>query len=86
MASITVELIDRPGCHLCDDVRAVLAAVLPDYPGANLVELNVDTEPALLEQFTNDVPVIRINGSVHSRWRTTETALREALDSAQGTP
>lgn len=86
MASVTVELIDRPGCHLCDDVRAVLAAVLPDYPGVNLVELNIDTDPELLAQFTNDVPVIRIDGTVHSRWRTTDIALREALNSAQGTP
>ncbi len=85
MSTVTVELIDRPGCHLCDDVRAVIRAVLPDFPNVSLVEIDVDTVPALREQFTNDIPVIRINGQIHSRWRTTEPALRAALQQTQGT-
>ncbi|MEY5017485.1 MAG: hypothetical protein RL431_534 [Actinomycetota bacterium] len=85
MSPVTVELIDRPGCHLCDDVRSVLAAVLPEFPNAVLVEIDVDSDAQLREQFTNDVPVLRINGELHSRWRTTEPALREALITAEGT-
>ena len=83
MANVRIELIDRPGCHLCDDVRAVIAQVLPEFPHAVVTEIDVDSDDALRAEFTNDIPVIRINGVVHSRWCTTTADLRAALTNAK---
>lgn len=83
MANVRMELIDRPGCHLCDDVRAVVAQVLPEFPQVIMTEIDVDSDDSLRAEFTNDIPVIRINGVIHSRWRTTTANLRAALTNAK---
>ena len=51
----------RPGCHLCDDAKEVLAtsrcAAL-----FTLEEVNIETDRALLHAYRNDIPVVTING------------------------
>ena len=55
------ELVTRDGCHLCDEMAAVLDAVLPGY-GLSWLPRNVDAEPALRARFTDAVPVLLRDG------------------------
>lgn len=56
-----VTIYTRPGCHLCDEAKAVIKAA---GCGAefSLEEINIDQDAALRERYGNDVPVIFING------------------------
>jgi uncharacterized membrane protein len=55
----TVTLYTRTDCHLCEDVKADLAALQAQYPH-QLVEVDVDTDESLQEKYGNTIPVVEI--------------------------
>jgi hypothetical protein len=55
------ELVTREGCHLCDEMAAVLDAVLPVH-GLSWSARDVDAEPELRSRFTDVVPVLLRDG------------------------
>ncbi|GAB2971443.1 glutaredoxin family protein [Nocardioides montaniterrae] len=73
-----VTLYGRPGCHLCDDARAVIERVCSDL-GTTYVEVSIDEDPALLQRFGNEIPVTFVDGRQHDFWRVSEQRLRAAL-------
>jgi len=79
MASVTVELMGKPGCHLCDDARVIVRGVLEEFPGVDLVERNILEDAEMFETMKNDIPVVMINGQRHSTWRVDADALRQAV-------
>lgn len=76
MARIT--LIGKPGCHLCDDARAVIERVARDV-GADWEELSILDDPALAEKYWEQIPVTLVDGEQHDFWRVDEQRLRAAL-------
>jgi glutaredoxin len=84
--SHTVTLIGKPGCHLCDDAREVIRAVIADLPegsSAAVEEKNILEDPALHEQYVEDIPVVLIDGRAHTYWRVDPARLRAALLEAE---
>ncbi len=73
-----VTLYGRPGCHLCDDARAVIARVCADL-GESFTEVDIDSDSALLDRFGEEIPVTFVDGAQHDFWRVSETRLRAAL-------
>jgi glutaredoxin len=73
-----VTLYSRPGCHLCDDARAVIARVCRDL-GESFDEVDIQGDPTLLARFTDEVPVTFVDGRQHDFWRVDESRLRAAL-------
>ena len=74
-------LIGKPGCHLCDDARAVVDEVLADFgKSVSLTELSILDDAALLEQYVEEIPVLLIDGRVHNIWRVDPARLRSALE------
>jgi hypothetical protein len=76
--SARITLIGKPGCHLCDDARTVVARVADDT-GAGWAELSILEDPALLEKYAEQIPVILVDGEQHDFWRVDEQRLRTAL-------
>lgn len=76
-----VTVVSRMDCHLCDVAKAEVARVTAEL-GLGWVEVDVDADPALLEEYSDLVPVILVDGRVHDYWRVDETRLRQALASA----
>lgn len=60
-AAPTVVLYGRPGCHLCDEARAVLRRVGAVHPFA-LTERNIEESDELLRAYLERIPVICIDG------------------------
>lgn len=73
-----VTLIGKPGCHLCDEARVVVAQVTTEL-GVRFVERSIDDDPDLAAQYWEQVPVTLVDGRMHDFWRVDETRLRTAL-------
>jgi len=57
-----VVLYTRPGCHLCDDARAMLERARATIPFV-LQERNIDEDGALLRRHLERIPVIEVDGT-----------------------
>lgn len=77
-AAPRVTLYGRPGCHLCDDARAVIEAVCAEL-GEAYTEVDVDEDPALLDRYAEEIPVTLVDGRQHDFWRVDPDRLRAAL-------
>jgi glutaredoxin len=73
-----VTLIGKPGCHLCDEARAVIERVAAEL-GVGWQEQSVNDDPALAEQYWEQIPVTLVDGRQHDYWRVDEARLRAAL-------
>jgi glutaredoxin len=88
--TIDLTLIGKSGCHLCDEARvtvnAVVGAFRAEYTGVarhiqvNLVEHDILVDEGLWNKYSEEVPVLLINGKVHNYWRIDPVRLRGALD------
>ena len=83
--SIQLTLIGKPGCHLCDDAREAIDAVLLEFRKANpnvevlVEEQNIRLDEALSLKYSEEIPVILIDGNMHNYWRVDEERLMRAL-------
>lgn len=73
-----VVLYTKPGCHLCDDAREVVARVCADL-GTTYDEVDINTSAELLSRFGEEIPVTFVDGVQHDFWRVDERRLRTAL-------
>jgi glutaredoxin len=79
---IRVTLYSKPGCHLCEMVERVLHHVSEKRP-FELEKRNIQDNPADLEKYGHDIPVVAVNGQEVARHRLTAAAFEAALDAAQ---
>ena len=56
-----VVLYGKPGCHLCDEARAVVAAVRERHP-FELEEVDVSIDPDLARSYGERIPVLALDG------------------------
>ncbi len=77
-ASARVRLYSKPGCHLCDDARAVIERVCADL-GTSYDEVDINTSPDLVRQYGEEIPVTLVDDARHDFWRVDEQRLRRAL-------
>ena len=78
MSGTRVTLIGKPGCHLCDEARYVIAQVAGEL-GVGWEERNILDDPVLHERFWEQIPVILVDGAPHDFWRVSPDRLRAAL-------
>jgi hypothetical protein len=68
------ELVTRQGCHLCDEMAALLDEILPSF-GLTYSPRDVDAEPELRARFTDVVPVLLRDGQPVAKVRTDRRTL-----------
>ena len=73
-----VVLYSKPGCHLCDDAREVIAAVCAEL-GETFDEIDITTSDELMREFGEQIPVTFVDGDQHDFWRVDAGRLRAAL-------
>lgn len=73
-----ITLLSRPGCHLCDEARAVIARVSADV-GVPWQERDITESPEDLREYWDKIPVTLIDGVQHDFWHVSEERLRGAL-------
>lgn len=71
-------LVTRPDCHLCTDARDVVGRVAKES-GIDWLEESVNDHTELLEQFSEEVPVVLLDGVQRDFWVIDEARLRRLL-------
>ena len=83
MSTVSLTFIGKPGCHLCDDAREVVRSVIAELPAGSpavtVDERDILQEPDLHEKYVEEIPVILVDGRVHTYWRVDPARLRTAL-------
>ena len=75
-------LVTRAGCHLCEEMAAVIEAVAGEFP-VRLETRNVDEDEGLRNRYAHEVPVLLINGRKAFKYRVTVVELRRRLRAEQ---
>lgn len=78
MGGERVVLVGKPGCHLCDQAREVVAAVCADHDVA-WAEVSILDDPALADRYAEQIPVVLVDGTVHDYWQVDAVRLGQAL-------
>ncbi len=71
-------LLGKPGCHLCEEMKAVVLGVIAGSP-ATLVEWDVRTNPEWERRYLWEIPVLLLGDRELARHRVTEGELRQRL-------
>lgn len=75
---LTATLYTRPGCHLCEEMKAVVERVSRTHD-LRLLEVDISTDPELERLYGVDIPVLLIEGKEAARHRVSEAELLRIL-------
>ncbi len=84
---ISLTLLTKPGCHLCEEAKKAIGLVMFEFSKENsdvvqieLTELNILEDEALKNQYSEEIPVLQINGATHAYWKIDSERLIAALN------
>jgi len=73
-----VEIYSKPGCHLCDDAKAVLLKMQRRHDFV-LGEVNIATDEKLLAEYGARIPLVFVNGHLVCKYFVDEAAVVRSL-------
>ncbi len=76
--SVVVTLVGKPGCHLCDEAREVVARTCT-ATGVAWDEVSILDDPALADEYAERIPVVLLDGRPFDFWRIDEARLHARL-------
>lgn len=79
---VRVTLYTKAECHLCEEMAAVVAAVAARV-ALQVTAVDIAGDPALLQRFQDEVPVLFVDGRKAFKYRVTAGALRRRVRRAQ---
>jgi len=80
--ALQLVLYTRPGCHLCEEMKAEIARARLGSSCA-LAEVDVDSDPALTRRYGQSIPVLEIDGRPAFKGRCTAEDLRRKVERAR---
>ncbi len=83
---MTLTLYSRPGCHLCDEMKAVVQRVTRTIAMPIAIhEVDISTDPDLESRYGLEIPVLLVGERKVAKYRVAEEELRRILqDRAKG--
>ena len=79
MSKAHVIIYSRPGCHLCDEAKAVImSAGCSDQ--FTLEEVNIESDEELLRKYKYGIPVIMIDGLESFKHRVSPDEFRTRIN------
>ena len=76
---ITIEIMTKKDCGLCDVARATIEEVTSEYP-TKLKMTDIESDPELFERYQERIPVVLINGEESFVYKVHPITLRKKLD------
>ncbi len=80
---IALTIYSRPGCHLCEEMKAVVGAVARQI-ALRLDEIDISSDPALEALYGLEIPVLMVEGKKAAKYRIAEDELRRVLAGRDG--
>ena len=74
-----VTIYSRQGCHLCDDAKNVLESLREEL-NFEIEVINIDENAELIKLYSDQVPVIHIDGIHHDFYKVDPTRFRSSLE------
>ena len=75
----TVTVYSRQGCHLCDDAENVLESLREEL-NFEIEVINIDIDPELIKLYSDQVPVIHIDGIHHDFYKVDPLRFKSSLE------
>ena len=76
----TLTLYSRPGCHLCDDMKAIVEQVVHlSGEAITLDEIDITSDPGLEARYGLEIPVLLVDGKKAAKYRVSKEELRRLL-------
>lgn len=77
---MTLTVYSRPGCHLCEEMLAVISRTVPSAGrSVSIEEIDISTDPDLEARYGLEIPVLMIDGRKVAKYRISETALQRII-------
>ena len=80
-------IYSKPGCHLCDQMKSLVLRVIASQSnghGFSLDEIDISSDPELLDRYGLEIPVLVIYGKKVAKYRVSEEELTKMLEARQG--
>jgi glutaredoxin len=71
---VRLTIYSRPGCHLCEEMKAVVERVHREHP-FELTEVDISGNPDLELRYGQEIPVLELDGKKVVKYRLDEPAL-----------
>ncbi len=82
---ISLTIYSRSGCHLCDEMKAIVQRVARSAPRAiTIQEIDISADPDLEARYGVEIPVLFVDGKKAAKYRVTEYELRRILIAKAG--
>ena len=75
----TVTIYSRQGCHLCEDAHQLLESVREEL-AFEISVIDIDGDEALIKLYSDQVPVIHIDGIHHDFYKVDLERFRSSLE------
>lgn len=73
-------LYSKPGCHLCDDMKAVARRVAKHVP-LTIEEIDISTDRELQALYGMEIPVLLVDGVKAAKYRISDDELLRVVGS-----
>lgn len=74
-------IYSRPGCHLCDEMKAVVGRVVRSAPTlVTFLEVDISTDLELERRYGPEIPVLTVDGRKVAKYRIAEERLRRMIN------
>ena len=79
---IVLTLYSRPGCHLCEEMKAVVQRAARGADArVTIEEIDISNDPELEARYGLEIPVLLVDGRKAAKYRVTEQELARMLAS-----
>jgi glutaredoxin len=75
----TITIYSRQGCHLCDDAQNTLESMREEL-NFEIVVIDIDQDAELIKLYSDQVPVIHIDGIHHDFYKVDPLRFRSSLE------
>ena len=75
----TITIYSRHGCHLCDDAQSTLESLREEL-NFEIEVIYIDEDAELIKLYSDQVPVIHIDGVHHDFYKVDPTRFRSSLE------
>ena len=75
----TITIYSRHGCHLCDDAQNTLESLREEL-NFEIEVINIDGDADLIKLYSDQVPVIHIDGIHHDFYKVDAMRFRSSLE------